>query len=164
MNNMKSFFSLTVLCLLAFSSCKSKKDIPNEEPEIVYEDNYAFDFIKMESLMDVVDLAERENKLVFLDVYTDWCLPCQIMDEEVFTNESLGEFFNEHFISYKVDAEKPGGEMVLQLYNVKGYPSLIFLDTKGKVLEQKNGIAYARELRSLAESSINIDQNNKSTD
>jgi len=161
---MRPFLILTCCFLLSLSSCKSKKPIPIEEPEIAYEEGYTFDFIKMESLMDVVDLAEKENKLVFLDVYTDWCLPCQIMDEEVFTDEQLGNFFNENFISYKVDAEKESGALVLQLYDVQGYPSLIFLDTRGKVLEQKNGIAYSRELRELAENSILINENNKSTD
>ena len=93
----------TILVALCLFSCKTTRTAEENYPSDEYEKGFTFDFIKKASLLDVVDKAEAENKLVFLDIYTDWCLPCKIMEEEVFTNEPLGEFFNDNFISYKVN-------------------------------------------------------------
>ena len=117
-------------------------------------DNYAFDFKDAKTLTEIIDASVDEEKLVFLDVYTDWCLPCKMMDEDVFTDKELGAFFNENFISYKVNAEKGTGSQIAELYQVPGYPTLLFLDNKGRILVKKIGVAYHDELRNLAESAI----------
>ena len=116
--------------------------------------SYAFDFKDAQNLTEVIDASVQQEKLVFLDVYTDWCLPCKMMDEDVFTNKELGDFFNENFISYKVNAEKGKGSQIAELYQVPGYPTLLFLDNKGRILVKKIGVAYHEELRNLAESAI----------
>ena len=116
--------------------------------------SYAFDFKDAQNLTEVIDASVLEGKLVFLDVYTDWCLPCKMMDEDVFSDKELGDFFNENFISYKVNAEKGKGSQIAELYQVPGYPTLLFLDNKGRILVKKIGVAYHDELRSLAESAI----------
>ena len=154
----------TILVALCLFSCKTTRTAEENYPSDEYEKGFTFDFIKKASLLDVVDKAEAENKLVFLDIYTDWCLPCKIMEEEVFTNEPLGEFFNDNFISYKVNAEKDNGPDLLTLYNVEAYPTLLFLDTKGRVLEVKKGLAYSRELKEMALRSIDINAENSATD
>lgn len=155
------FISLLILGI--FSGCKTNKDIPQEEL-LEIDKASAFHFVKDAPLTKVVDRAIEENKLVFLDIYTDWCLPCQIMDEEVFSDQRLGDYINENFISYKVNAEQGYGPDIATLYNVRGYPTLLFLDHHGRILESKNGMAYHRELREMAETSIETDRNNSSTD
>ena len=164
MFKMKSPIIFVALVSLLLGGCKTQKKAQELPPEITYEKGFTFDFIQSNSLFDVVDHAEKENKLVFVDVYTDWCLPCKIMEEEVFTNEDLGDYFNDNFVSYKIDAEKGKGADILAIYDIKAYPTLLFLDHKGRVLEKKDGLAYARELRSLAANAIEIDQNNSATD
>lgn len=161
---MKHLLSCTLLFALALFSCKTTKEAVIEESEPQYETGFTFNFVKSSSLYDVVDLAEKENKLVFLDIYTDWCLPCKVMEEEVFTDESLGDFFNQNFISFKINAETSHGSDLQQLYKAEGYPTLLFLDHKGRVLERKKGLTYSRELRDLALSSIDLDQANSATD
>jgi len=161
---MKHQLLIPVLLVCLFAGCKSTKTIETKEVIDTYETGFTFDFIQKESLLDVVDKAAAENKLVFVDIYTDWCLPCKIMEEEVFTNEKLGDFFNENFISYKVNAEKANGPDLMVLYDVKAYPTLLFLDIKGRVLESKKGIAYSRELREMAKYAIDQNLQNASTD
>jgi len=78
------------------------------------------------------------------------------MNEEVFTDKRLGKFYNENFVSYKVNAEKESGPIIAELYKVAGYPTLLFLDHKGKVLLKKNGVAYSREMYELAEEALAI--------
>ena len=57
--------------------------------------------------------AKAENKLVFVDVYTKWCGPCKHVSETVFPQEKLGEYYNAHFINFKIDAESPEGPFSL---------------------------------------------------
>ncbi|MEP0367885.1 MAG: thioredoxin family protein [Cyclobacteriaceae bacterium] len=36
---------------------------------------------------EVLDLAKRENKYIFLDIYASWCGPCRVMKLKTFTDE-----------------------------------------------------------------------------
>ena len=136
------------LSILLFSSCASKKEPTRVKAS--EDESLAVNFIKGPSLMDVVEKAEREGKLVFVDLYTDWCLPCKLMKEDVYTDESIGDFMNDNFINYKVNAEKANGPNMTVLYNIESFPGLLFLDANGRVLEQKQGAAYHTELREMA--------------
>jgi len=114
------------------------------------EDDLAVHFIKNSTLMEVAEKAEREGKPIFVDLYTDWCLPCKLMKEDVYTDESIGDFMNENFINYKVNAEEGNGPNMTVLYNIESFPGLLFLDANGRVLEQKQGAAYHTELKEMA--------------
>ncbi len=149
--NMK-FFALFIL--IGLTACKTQKDIIVEDDPIQYDLSNNFNFIKDASLIDVIDKAIAEDKLVFVDVYTDWCLPCQVMDEEVFSDDALGDYISSKFISFKVNAEKGYGPNIATLYGVQGYPALLFLDQNGRILEQKNGMAFHSELREMADQAI----------
>jgi len=138
---------LPLICLLVAMSCATK-----EQPAraIAPEDNLAVHFIKNSTLTDVVEKAEREGKVIFLDVYTDWCLPCKLMSEEVYSRKEVGDFMNDNFINYKVNAEKGNGPDMTVLYNIQNFPGLFFLDHNGRVLEQKEGAALQQELTDMA--------------
>ncbi len=112
-------------------------------------------FVKSPTLSAVLDQAEQTNKLVFVDFYTTWCTPCKMMDKDVFSDKAIGDFFSENFISYKVDAEKGNGINLAVVYQVSAYPTLFFLDEKGRILESKQGAAYHTELMQMARRAIN---------
>ena len=44
-------------------------------------------------------------KLIFVDLYTDWCGWCKRMDATTFKNPVIAEYMNEHFYAVKMDAE-----------------------------------------------------------
>ena len=145
---MKNIAFLFIAALLVFGSCKGSKGV------VVSPTKKGIKFVKSQGLSQVLDMAAEKNKLVFLDIYTDWCMPCKMMDEDVFPDENLGKYFNDNFISYKADAEKGTGPTIATLYNVYAYPTLLFLDSKGNILEQKIGAAYHTEMMNLATSAV----------
>ena len=49
---------------------------------------------------------------------------------------------------------KKNGPELSMLYQVYAYPTLLFLDTNGRVLARKDGAAYHSELKDLADSAI----------
>jgi thiol:disulfide interchange protein len=147
MKHLQNIFFFTSVMLL----CACAVRIPDKESQ----PPPAFDFMHQnQTLTEVIDRAITEDKLVFVDFYAEWCLPCQLMDEEVFSDRKLGEYFNANFINFKVDAEKEMGPDIAFLYGIRAYPTLLFLDTNGRVINKKEGTAFNRELRQLAEESI----------
>src|SRR6266540_4082157 len=39
--------------------------------------------------------AKAENKYIFLDIFTTWCGPCKMMEKNVYSNDTVGDFFNQ---------------------------------------------------------------------
>ena len=81
---------------------------------------------------EAVEQAKKENKMVFVDFYTDWCGPCRTMANTVFPQKKVGDYFNANFVCIKLNAEKKGKDAA-KTYNVKAYPTFLVLDTEKKV-------------------------------
>jgi thiol:disulfide interchange protein len=145
-------FAVSFTLFFILTSCKSSRQIVDNSPTPTKE--FAFDFVYSDNLSSVLKQAEKENKLVFVDVYTSWCLPCKMMDQDVFTHQPTADIINKNFISYKVNAEKGNGPQVAFNYDVVAYPTLLFLSTDGTVLERKEGSAYHSELLAIAQSAL----------
>ena len=76
--------------------------------------------------------AKNENKLVFVDCYTEWCGPCKEMAKYVFTLDSVGAFFNKNFVNVQLDMEKGEGKPAVVKYHIEAYPSFLLLDEIGR--------------------------------
>ena len=77
--------------------------------------------------------AKAENKKLFMDCYTTWCGPCKMMSKDVFPQKEVGDYLNANFVSIKIDMEKGEGLELAKTYDVKAYPTLLFIDSDGKV-------------------------------
>jgi hypothetical protein len=77
--------------------------------------------------------AKTENKLIFLDCYTSWCLPCKRMVKDVFSQEKAGKYFNSKFICVKCDIEKGEGPEVAKKLNVKVVPTFFIIRPDGSI-------------------------------
>lgn len=94
-------------------------------------------------LNDALAASARDGKPVFADVYTDWCGWCKKLDSDVYTDKRMIEL-SADFICVKIDGDKY--KDIVQKYKVNGYPTLLFLDDKGKVIGQVPGYIEADEL------------------
>lgn len=57
--------------------------------------------------MDEVQTAmKKEPRKVFVDVYTDWCGWCKVMDKKTFSNKNVARYINEKFYAVKFNAEQ----------------------------------------------------------
>jgi thiol-disulfide isomerase/thioredoxin len=86
------------------------------------------------SLAEGLAAAKEEGKPVFIDCYTTWCGPCKWMTANIFTDESVAEYYNENYICLKIDMEKGEGIDIAKNYSVRAYPTLLYLDDSGETL------------------------------
>lgn len=97
-----------------------------------------------------LEKAKQEGKMLFVDFYADWCGPCKQMAKDVFTLETIGNYFNEKFVSIQIDGENPANRQVVKLNKVKSYPTLAFFDADGKLLSRLEGALDAAAFLKLA--------------
>lgn len=94
--------------------------------------------------------AKKQDKIIFVDAYATWCGPCKYMEANVFTDDSVAVFYNEHFVSVKIDVESTVGLQFQKKYPVSAMPTFYFIDKDGKVLKKKVGGLDASRFLKLA--------------
>ncbi|PXW10437.1 peroxiredoxin [Chryseobacterium sp. CBTAP 102] len=107
-------------------------------------------------------LAKQQNKLIFIDLYTTWCGPCKLMKKNTFPNPELGEFFNKNFISLYIDAEKEGTELAKK-FKIVNYPSFLFLDHNGELVQYEYGYYNAAQFLNVGQSVLEKRNTTKKT-
>jgi thioredoxin:protein disulfide reductase len=95
-----------------------------------------------------VSLAEAKSseKPVIIDFYADWCTPCRDLEKKTFHDQNIVRE-SEKFIMIKVDVTRKGDQGAIQLlekYNVKGVPTVIFLDPTGNELKELRVVDFIR--------------------
>lgn len=131
---MKYILSISVLLLLgiAFTSFSNKSEKENNDSLKGIE---FFDGTYTEAL----ERAKKENKHVFLDVYATWCGPCKMLKKQTFKDEEVGNYYNKNFINIAIDGETEEGRKLMSLYNINSYPTLLIVDSEGKVKTRHSG-------------------------
>ena len=99
--------------------------------------------------------AKRSGKLIFVDAYAAWCGPCKWMAANSFPNPSVGAFFNKNFINVKMDMEKGEGKGLMGTFGVRAYPTLLFIDGNGKIVNKSEGALDADSLLKLGKKVAN---------
>jgi thiol-disulfide isomerase/thioredoxin len=108
-------------------------------------------------LNKALETAKKENKIVMIDFFTDWCTPCKILDKMVWQDEEAAKEISKlNIIPMKLDAEKEGLENAKK-YKITAYPTIIFIDKNGDEVGRKVGFGYKEEiLKSIKDNSKNV--------
>ena len=145
MKNMKKMFGLLALSLVTMAFMHSKRLIPMEE-----EVGIRFTHI---TLAEAKAQAIKNEQYIFIDAYTSWCGPCKQMAATSFKSEKVGALFNKKFINLKIDVEKDAdGPQLARSYNVRAYPTLLIIDSEGKLIKSILGFQSEDRLIAFANS------------
>lgn len=99
--------------------------------------------------------AEAEEKIVFIDFFTTWCLPCKEMDRTTFQDPEVAAWLAEHAIALKVGAEEnETNEALAARFGVKSFPNYVYLTPKGELLDRITGKKNSEEFIELSASVI----------
>lgn len=72
---------------------------------------FAFRFVKKSSKMQWQNVEQTsrayqvEKKPIIIDLYTDWCHYCKVMDTTIYANDSVSNYISQHFYAAKLNAE-----------------------------------------------------------
>lgn len=101
-----------------------------------------------------VKRSKKENKPIFYMIYADWCPHCNKMKKEVFTDPAVADFFNANFVCSWQNVEKGDGEAIKKRFDVKSYPTFIFLDKNQTILYNLTGEFKVADLISEAKNAL----------
>ena len=62
--------------------------------------------IKWYTWEEAIQANKTVKKKFIIDLYTDWCGWCKVMDKKTFTQSEIASYINEHFYPIKFDAEQ----------------------------------------------------------
>ena len=110
--------------------------------------------IEWMSLAEALEAQKKEPKKIFMDVYTDWCGPCKLLDKNTFQNPDVSNYIRTHYYAVKFNAEgqeeinffdqtytnpkfdpnrkgRNATHQFTQFLGVKGYPTMVFFSETG---------------------------------
>lgn len=144
---MKNFvwFRLGFLCLLFFaaSSFGTEKSL-----------------IRWMGYDEAMAAAQKDPKLIFVDLYADWCVPCRIMDKNVYSNPSVAAVLNNKFYRVKLDADsqdtitcdgfkKTVQQCYFEVWELKALPAFVLVAPKGLSILTVTDSMNAQEMLEL---------------
>lgn len=101
-------------------------------------------------------LAKRKNRplLVFF-TGSDWCSPCKNLHKDFFETEKFRKIVKKKYILYKADfprrtdlitpEKKRENRKIQQKYGVRGYPTVLILNSKGDEIGRRVGYSFSRD-------------------
>lgn len=111
---MKKIF-LSLLITLLLGACLSVKHRAPGEPadaaamtmnpkdSVIKTQNPGLSWLDMES---GYEKARKEGKILMIDMYTDWCGWCKVMDRKTFSNDTIKNYLKKYFVTVKMNPEK----------------------------------------------------------
>ncbi len=110
--------------------------------------------VKWYTIEEALQLNKKEQRKVFIDVYTDWCGWCKKMEATTFTDPTIAKILNEKYYAVRFDAEtndtinfegqqfinEGGGSRsphqlaVALLQGKMSYPSIAYLNENNQLL------------------------------
>ena len=125
--------------------------------------------IKWLSLDEALAAQKKNPKPIFMDVYTDWCGPCKMLDKNTFNNKAFVDYVTANYYAVKFNAEGnsevnyKGKKYTNPDFNagrrgrnsphefgyflkIQGYPTMVVINAKGEIANNIVGYRTAEEL------------------
>lgn len=162
MNRLLLFFVAFVLTTLS----AFRTNLPIEP---VSTPNSEAKHIKWLTIQEAYALTQKKPKKFVVDVYTDWCGWCKVMDRETFSKEAIVDYVNENYYAVRLNAEQTDditlGKQTFKyvssgsrgvhelaaalLKNQMSYPTTVFLDEKFQLIQPVAGYLEPRTFHQI---------------
>jgi thioredoxin-related protein len=87
--------------------------------------------------------AKQTGKMMMVDVYTDWCEWCKVLDTKTYTDAKVIAGAQQ-FVPLKLNPEKSTtGAQFAKRYSVSGYPTVLFVEWDGTLVSRVEGFVDA---------------------
>ncbi|MBI5525472.1 MAG: thioredoxin family protein [Deltaproteobacteria bacterium] len=100
-----------------------------------------------------LDGALSSGKPVMVEIYARWCTACRVAERSTFLKKEFAEAAAA-FSAIRCDGETGKGAEIFEKYRVTAFPTLLFLDSKGKeidrLLDLDDAAPLAAEMKDIA--------------
>ncbi len=86
---------------------------------------------------DLFERAQKENKLVLLDLEAVWCHWCHVMEKITYSDPDVVALINKNYIAVRADQD--ANPDLSNRYEDYGWPATIMFDKTGKELVKRSG-------------------------
>jgi thioredoxin-related protein len=87
-----------------------------------------------------LEKAKKDNKLVIVDLYTDWCGWCKRLDKDTYSNKDVEARLTRDFVAVKLNPEQsPKGAQLARQFGTTGFPHIVFVNADGKRVYEIGG-------------------------
>ncbi len=101
----------------------------------------------LQQLENTLASAKAQGQPVFLDYYADWCISCVEMEHEAFSQPEVQALLSNH-LWVQVDlTNNDEDKALLDRFELKGPPSMLFFDAEGNEIRDKRLYAYTPKQR-----------------
>ena len=109
---------------------------------------------------EALEKAKTFKKLIFVDLYADWCVPCRIMEANTYSDPTVASLLNTRFISTKLDVDSQdtitcdGKRKTVQrcyfdVWNLSVLPAFVLIAPKGLSIMTIKDSFTAEEMKYL---------------
>jgi thioredoxin-related protein len=92
--------------------------------------------IKWLSLDDALKSVKGQNKLIFIYMYSPYCMYCKEMEKTTFMDEKIAQTLNKYYASVKIDGEN---DVYPSYLKTRVSPTFFFLNSGGEKIERLIG-------------------------
>ena len=150
-SNVKSTQTVRTKPTTVNKTAKQPPNIPTPEKPVLNPTVAGIAWYESEYFMPVLEEAKKQGKMVFLTFHASWCAPCKVMEEEVFSQKSVAEYLNAHFLSYRADFDAPNGKRMAEIFGVNTLPTSLFVNAQGVALQRKTGMLTISDVFKLGD-------------
>ncbi|MBU3821052.1 thioredoxin fold domain-containing protein [Flavobacteriaceae bacterium XHP0103] len=122
------------------------------------------------TLEEAVALQKKSPKKIMMDVYTNWCGPCKMLDKNTFHNKDVVDYVNENYYAVKFNGEgketitfnghtfsnpnydparansRNSAHQLTGYLQISAYPTIVFLDEKAGMIAPIRGYQQPKQL------------------
>ena len=118
---------------------------------------------------EAIELHKENPKKLLIDLYTDWCGWCKVMDQKTYSKEEIANYINKNFYPVKFNAEQresvefdghtfkyvaSGRRGVHELaaaltQNKLSYPTTVFMDEELRIIQPIAGYLKPEQMEPI---------------
>ena len=142
-----SAFATLIASILLFGLTLQKINVSdNENISSTTKPNHVsvLPFRQIQSLDDLSrELNQRDNKMIVLDFYADWCVSCKEYEKLTFSNPKVKEHLSEYsLLQVDVTQNNAKHKALLKHFNLYGPPAILFFDKQHNELRAFRVVGY----------------------
>ena len=101
------------------------------------------------NIEDILLQAKQQDKHIFIRFSASWCLPCQMLNDQLANHPEIVKDINEIYIGIELDYDDPNDLEWFVRYGIQCLPTMMVIDDMGKTIDKINGTGSIAGLESF---------------